>query len=371
MEERSTTYDENRLITFGEYKSYFTRGSSLNFVDDTKEIFNYDNIELIDGVNPDFNKVICTNDILNPEEFNRNGNTLPTNKSKCLKNIDIDYLLTIEYTFHVYITKQNNNTYFTISTISGGIEDTVKYDAGGSCDLRFRLELDNTPYDLQLIYHKRDVGDSRVYTYWHSIKGTYSKIKFTGVNWFRVTKKNNKETFLCAPDVYVYIDSNYYSDLEWVDNSDTQADNLVIFNGYLSISGDQPDGGSSGGGSVSYDALVVQSTWKTPSYLIESASHNTTATIFGLLYYDGINGTYHLLSSKNEQLTSSNLINFEEFMDQEINITQNKFYAFEAYYTGSNFTGSNFGISITKKISGGYDYLYINSIYYDKNFDVL
>ena len=58
MEERSTTYDENRLITFGEYKSYFTRSSSLNFVDDTKEIFNYDNIELIDGVIDKYSYII-------------------------------------------------------------------------------------------------------------------------------------------------------------------------------------------------------------------------------------------------------------------------------------------------------------------------
>jgi hypothetical protein len=374
MEAKSTTYeyDENKLITFGEYKTFFTRGSDDNFVDDTKDMFNYDNIELVNDL-PNFNKVICTNDILNPEKFNVDDYTLPTNTTKCLRNIDIDNIISLKYDiiYDINITQDDNITYFIIVSIKN-IEQNEDYDSGKECVLRLRAELDGDPYDLNLKYGKfYDVNGYRQYYYWTKVNKKIKDIKFTGVSWLRNTDKttNFSSLLINIPFVLVYIgrvvDTNTPV-VNWISNIGTQCEGLIEYMGMCeNTTPTNSGGGESGGGGGEDDpptnALIKQDGWKNTSWLINQGQYSS-AIIYGKLVKVESSDSYHLITSNTEELNPSNKLYFE-FKPTP---TSNKFYAFNAYYTGADT-----GISITKKVEGGYDYLYISGTTYDNNFNII
>jgi hypothetical protein len=377
MEAKSTTYDKNRLITFGEYKTFFTRGSDSNFVDDTKDMFNYDNIELVKDL-PNFNKVICTNDILNPEKFNVDDYTLPTNTTKCLRNIDIDNIISLKYDiiYDINITQDDNITYFIIVSIKN-IEQNEDYDSGKECVLRLRAELDGDPYDLNLKYGKfYDVNGYRQYYYWTKVNKKIKDIKFTGVSWLRNTDKttNFSSLLINIPFVLVYIgrvvDTNTPV-VNWISNIGTQCEGLIEYMGMCeNTTPTNSGGGESGGGGGEddppTDALIVQDGWVNTSWLIQH-EYNSPAIIYGKLVVktivesSGVNHSYHLITPNNTELNLSTKLYFE-FKPTP---TLNQFYAFNARYTGADT-----GISISSIKEGGYDYLYDNGITYDNNFTI-
>lgn len=394
MEERNTTYDGNKLITFGEYKTFFTRGSDYNFVADTEDIFDYMNIDLLNGSPstgypgvPDFNKVICTKDFLNPADFNFLGNKLPTDTSKCLRNIDLDNILGGSLTFHIIVTQSDTSTYFKILNIEGDLENSKIYNSTKPCYLRIRVELDNEPFDLNLCYLKLYTGSYYItYFEWAKLVGIFNNIKLTGISWYRDGNNSsniNIKDFIHVPYVYVYIGRNGSSTLPgsslvmtWIDNTETQAGGLSEYGGPAENEIPNSGGGGSGGGSgsevtIPSNALVYKSNWHVPSYLYEH--DNTEAIIYGILVQD-YNDKYHLLTYENKEPNITNEVYFTYFDYTDIvqgfnpEVT-NKFYAFKAIGNGPN---SHTRISIYEKVSGGYDYLYDRDYkLYDKNFNVI
>ena len=372
METRSTTYDKNRLITFSEYKSVFTRGSNDNFVEDTKDIFNYDNIELVNNL-PNFNKVICTNDILYPADFNVSGAILPTDTRKCLRNIDVDNISGNHiFPFHIAVTQSATTTYFKILLIEGNLEDSKIYNSKKTCYLRIRVELDNEPLDLNLGYTKIYTSYTSYYTYfeWTKVFGIFNNIKLTGVSFCRdgnysdVTKDS-----LHFPYVYVYTGNG--TNLTWIDNTGTQAEYLSEYAGETYNEIPIPGGSGSGSGSGSEEiipsnALVVQSNWHHPSYLHE---YDIESIIYGKLVQNNTTNKYHLLTSKNEIESSLNEVYFTYF-DYNLKNPEilGRFYAFNAKGNGPN---SEVRISIYSKVSGGLTYMYMNGTLYDTNFNVI
>jgi hypothetical protein len=367
MEARSTTYDENRLITFGEYKTFFTRGSDSNFVDDTKDMFNYDNIDLVNGV-PNFNKVICTKDFINPADFNVFGNTLPTDTSKCLRNIDVDNILDGKTTFHISVTQSDTSTYFKIVLIEGNLANSKIYNSLTKCYLRIRVELDNEPFDLNLSYLKIYTSETSYYTYfgWTNLVGIFNNIKITGISCYRDGDNSDTKDFIHIPYVYVYIGSG--TNLTWIDNTGTQAEYMSEYGGItdndIPSSGSGSGSGSGSEGTIPSNALVVQINWYTPSYLYQ---YDTEAIIYGRLVKND-NGNYHLLTYKNEQKNSTNQVYFTDIGIESVAVP-GLFYAFNARGNGAN---SATRISIYGIVSGGYQYLYNrDGKLYDTNFNVV
>ena len=369
MEARSTTYDENRLITFGEYKTFFTRGSDDNFVEDTKDIFDYTNIDLVNGV-PNFNKVICTKDFIYPADFNVFGNTLPTDTSKCLRNIDVDNILDGKTTFHISVTQSDTSTYFKIVFIEGNLKDSKIYNYLTKCYLRIRVELDNEPFDLNLSYLKIYTSETSYYTYfeWTNLVGIFNNIKITGISCYRDGDNSDTKDFIHIPYVYVYIGSG--TNLTWIDNTGTQAEYMSEYGGItdndIPSSGSGSGSGSGSEGTIPSNALVVQNNWYTPSYLYQ---YDTEAIIYGrLVQNDYDEKKYHLLTYKNEQKNSTNQVYFTDIGIESVAVP-GLFYAFNARGNGAN---SATRISIYAKVSGGYEYLYNrDGKLYDTNFNVV
>jgi hypothetical protein len=374
MEAKSTTYeyDENKLITFGEYKTFLTRGSDSNFVDDTKDMFNYDNIELVNDL-PNFNKVICTNDILNPEKFNVDDYTLPTNTTKCLRNIDIDKIINSIIEYDIIITQDDNITYFIIVCIEN-IEQNEDYDSGKDCVLRLRAELDGDPYDLNLEYKKiYDENGYRQFYIWTKVYKKIKNIKFTGVSVLRNTDKTTKEkvSSLYFQLVDVYIGQVGGTPVvNWISNIGTQCEGLIEYIGMCENTTPNSGGGESGGGGGEDDpptnALIVQSNkWLNTSGLINKGP-DSEAIIYGKLVKVESSDSYHLITSNTEELNSSNKLYF--VYDEPTKLKLNKFYAFNAYYAGY---GADISIySIKEGGYEGYDYLYISGTTYDTNFNI-